>query len=92
MCRSRSRSANTGKCFLDTRSQDLRVEVHRSEGSEAAMRTPVFLALALLVACSHSLPGPQLVDLVRIDDSIAIDMRYAGEDNFVGSRIDGSSA
>jgi D-alanyl-D-alanine dipeptidase len=35
------------------------------------MRVPVFFALALLVGCSHPLREPALVDLGRIDDSIA---------------------
>ena len=48
----------------------------------------MLLALALVLGCGHSLPNPKLVDLGNLDDSIMIDMRYAGVDNFMGSRID----
>ena len=53
------------------------------------MRKRAFLALALLLGCGHSLRNPKLVDLGLVDDSIVIDVRYSGEENFVGSRIDG---
>ena len=53
------------------------------------MRKRALLALALLLGCGHSLRNPKLVDLGLVDDSIMIDVRYSGEENFVGSRIDG---
>jgi len=53
------------------------------------MKKRGLLALALLLGCSHALRIPKLVDPGLRDDSIAFDMRYAGDDNFVGSRIDG---
>ncbi|MBT8399745.1 MAG: M15 family metallopeptidase [Rhodothermia bacterium] len=34
-------------------------------------------------------PGPNLVDVSKLDPTIVIDMRYAGPDNFVGQKIDG---
>lgn len=57
--------------------------------------------LALFLGCSQAfsmsppsdtpLPptAPHFVDVGRLDASIAIDMRYAGEDNFVGTTVEG---
>jgi D-alanyl-D-alanine dipeptidase len=53
------------------------------------VRKRVLLVLGLLLGCGHALPDPKLADLGSVDDSIAIDIRYAGENNFMGSRIEG---
>lgn len=37
-------------------------------------------------------PGPPLVSVTDLDDSIQLDIRYAGTKNFVGARIDGYEA
>lgn len=64
--------------------------------NHAIARAASFIFIfALLIGCVHpqlEAPHPQFVDLAQVDDSIAIDMRYAGENNFVGERIDGYSA
>ena len=52
------------------------------------------LAFIFLFGCAHppaAAPHPRFVDLAQVDGSIAIDIRYAGENNFVGGRIDGYS-
>ena len=62
---------------------------------------PANLALTLLLGCSGAshlakpaVPAqgtavPHFVDVGQLDPSIAIDMRYAGANNFVGKRVDG---
>ena len=52
------------------------------------------LTLLLLTSCAHSVqeqPHPHFVDLTKLNDSVVIDMRYAGDNNFVGERINGHS-
>jgi len=52
------------------------------------------LTLLLLTSCAHSVqeqPHPHFVDLTKLDDSVVIDMRYAGDNNFVGELIKGHS-
>ena len=49
----------------------------------------------LLFGCAHPPPEishPRFIDMTHVDDSIVIDMRYAGHNNFVGERINGYSA
>jgi len=53
------------------------------------------IVFGFLCGCAHpppEAPHPRFVNLGQVDGSIAIDMRYAGENNFVGERIDGYSA
>lgn len=45
-------------------------------------------ALSLAVAC-HAAREPELVDLATVAPEVAVDMRYAGSDNFVGEPIPG---
>ena len=59
------------------------------------MHRLALLPFLVLISCLHTVqerPHPHFIDLVHIEDSIAIDMRYAGENNFVGERIDGYRA
>ncbi len=50
------------------------------------------LLFVIFIGCAHQVPEllyPYFVDLAQVDGSIAIDIRYAGENNFIGERIDG---
>jgi zinc D-Ala-D-Ala dipeptidase len=51
------------------------------------------VVLAFASACAQGAVAPRLpadfVSLARVDASIALDLRYATADNFVGARIDG---
>ncbi|MFI5319818.1 MAG: M15 family metallopeptidase [Myxococcota bacterium] len=57
----------------------------------SALRTIAAIALAL--GCASTVSEPRLprdfVSLSRVDPSIALDLRYATANNFVGARIDG---
>ncbi len=59
------------------------------------MHRLALLTVLVLIGCVPPIqerPQPHFIDLTHIEDSIAIDMRYAGENNFVGERIDGYRA
>jgi D-alanyl-D-alanine dipeptidase len=47
-----------------------------------------FLA-ALLAACAGAPPEPRLVSLAELAPGVALEIRYAGSDNFVGAPVDG---
>lgn len=50
-------------------------------------------ALAVTAACAHAAPRPDgFVDAGAAVPGLAVEMRYAGTDNFVGRRIDGYDA
>lgn len=68
--------------------------------SRASAAVTKFLVVALLygaaVACAEPVLSPVktpveagLVDVAKLAPDIAVDLRYAGSDNFVGQRIDG---
>jgi D-alanyl-D-alanine dipeptidase len=44
---------------------------------------------ALLAACAGAPPEPGLVSLAGLAPGIALEIRYAGSDNFVGAPVDG---
>jgi D-alanyl-D-alanine dipeptidase len=51
------------------------------------------LATASVLACAHAAQEPPvLVDATRLAPGLALDLRYARSDNFVGARIDGYDA
>jgi D-alanyl-D-alanine dipeptidase len=47
------------------------------------------LALAGALACAHAPQEPRLVDAASFVEGLALDLRYAGADNFVGAPVDG---
>jgi D-alanyl-D-alanine dipeptidase len=47
------------------------------------------LALAWALACAHTPPEPRLVDASAYAEGLALDLRYASADNFVGAPVDG---
>jgi D-alanyl-D-alanine dipeptidase len=58
------------------------------------MNAPTSVALALLVltgqaAPAQAPPASGFVDAAAVADGLAVDMRYFGNNNFVGERIDG---
>jgi D-alanyl-D-alanine dipeptidase len=61
----------------------------------AAMQFAALVALALVIApVAAAAPAPQapppgFVDADAVVDGLVVDMRYYGDDNFVGERIDG---
>jgi D-alanyl-D-alanine dipeptidase len=51
------------------------------------------LAAACALACADAAPQePQLVDAAQLAPGLAVDLRYARADNFVGARVDGYDA
>lgn len=54
----------------------------------------VIVCVGLLGAVQYAIAqsSPVLVSISEVDSTILVDMRYAGEDNFVGTRIDGYEA
>lgn len=47
------------------------------------------MSVSLANACTSSRNEPKLVDVATVDPTIAFDIRYAGQDNFIGDAIDG---
>ncbi|MBN2355061.1 D-alanyl-D-alanine dipeptidase [candidate division KSB1 bacterium] len=47
----------------------------------------IALLFVLLICCSKPDSAYQLIDLQKLDDSIAIDLRYATADNFLGRAV-----
>jgi D-alanyl-D-alanine dipeptidase len=54
-----------------------------------------FLALSMLtlaLPAARAQPAPGFVDAATVVEGLVVDMRYFGDDNFIGTRIDGYEA
>ena len=49
----------------------------------------ILVLVSLSIACSRSRTEPRLVDVAKVDPTLAFEIRYGGTDNFVGDVIDG---
>lgn len=49
----------------------------------------ILVLFSLSIACSPSRTAPKLVEVAKVDPTIAFDVRYAGTNNFIGDVIDG---
>src|SRR5215510_14177550 len=57
------------------------------------MQAVLALLLILTSVSAHAQPMPsEFVDAATLVDGLVVDMRYFGDDNFVGARIDGYEA